>query len=215
METQVCPNCKKNLSGVLVSRQLLRQSQTDFINIFKAEKAEAYCSSCGPSLFNNCVAQLTKQKNETMKDLTDYIDIIPIVTVQSPLNWNYSVIEMVSAQSVTGTGMLAELSSSWADFLGGQADSLGNKLSNGETICKNKLRLSAAILGANAILATDIDYAEVGGTRGMLMVCMAGTAAILHNMQEVIDIDANRITRLKALVKELKRLSSIKVPQYN
>lgn len=38
------------------------------------------------------------------------------------------------------------------------------------------LRTKALLMGGHAILGTDIDYSEVGGGKGMLMVCMAGTA---------------------------------------
>jgi uncharacterized protein YbjQ (UPF0145 family) len=215
MELETCPNCKKKLSGMLVTRSLYKQPSIDFINIFKVDPSNGYCSDCGPSLINGSIAKLQKQKENTVIELTKNIDIIPIVTAQSPLKWDYSVIEIVSAQSVTGTGMLSEISSSWADFLGGQSDALSNKLSNGELICKNKLRLSAALLGANCIIATDIDYAEVGGGKGMLMVCMAGTAAILHNIADVLNIDANRMASLNEAAMELKRLNAIKLPQYN
>lgn len=215
MEIENCPNCKKKLTGMLNTRQIYRQEYTDFINTFNDDKCEAYCSGCGPSLFNNYLAGLMQQKEDTMRALTKNIDIIPIVTAQNPLNWEYQVIEMVSAQSVTGTGMLSEISSSWADFLGGQSNALSNKLSSGENICKNKLRLSAAILGANCIIATDIDYAEVGGGKGMLMVCMAGTAAVLHNIEEVLAINMERMDSLMVSAKELGRLNAIKIPQYN
>ncbi|MGB5609212.1 heavy metal-binding domain-containing protein, partial [Eudoraea sp.] len=36
-------------------------------------------------------------------------------------------------------------------------------------------------LEGNAILATDIDYAEVGGVKAMIMVCVTGTAVRLKN----------------------------------
>jgi uncharacterized protein YbjQ (UPF0145 family) len=215
MEQETCPNCKKKLSGMLVTRNLYKQPSIDFINLFKVDPSDGYCSDCGPSLINGSLAKLRTQKEDTVIELTKHIDIIPIVTAQSPLKWNYSVIEMVSAQSVTGTGMLSEISSSWADFLGGQSDALTNKLNNGEVICKNKLRLSAALLGANCIISTDIDYAEVGGGKGMLMVCMAGTAAVLHNIKDVLNVDMERMALLNESAMELKRLNAIKIPQYN
>jgi uncharacterized protein YbjQ (UPF0145 family) len=43
------------------------------------------------------------------------------------------------------------------------------------------LRKETLELGGNAVLATDIDYAEVGGDKGMLIVCMTGTAVLLKN----------------------------------
>ena len=43
------------------------------------------------------------------------------------------------------------------------------------------MRLAAIELGGNAVIAADVDYAEVGGNSAMLMVCMTGTAIHLKN----------------------------------
>lgn len=119
---------------------------------------------------------------------------------------------MVTAQSVSGTGLISELASSWADFLGGQSDALSNKLSNGEDLCKNQLRLKSIALGANCIIAVDIDYAEVGGARGMLMVCMSGTAVIINNIDKVLPRQAEGLKSLQIAMEELKEIRSIKIP---
>jgi uncharacterized protein YbjQ (UPF0145 family) len=84
-------------------------------------------------------------------------------------------------QSVTGTGVFAEFTSSWTDFFGAQSNAYNQKIAAGEMICQTQLRLKCVELGGNAILAIDIDYAEVGGLKGMLMVCMTGTAVLLEN----------------------------------
>ncbi|WP_316750951.1 hypothetical protein [Pedobacter gandavensis] len=67
----------------------------------------------------------------------------------NPSNWDYDPIGIISAQSVTGTGLLSEISSSWADFLGGQSDALSNKILNSENLCKDKLRFNTLLLGGN------------------------------------------------------------------
>lgn len=214
MEKDVCPNCHKKLTGLLVTRSALNKEVTDFLNLFNTEKPQGYCTDCGLFLFNRCVTKLKEEKDEIIKSLSKIIDIIPIITSQNPAKWDYSVIEMVSAQSVTGTGIISEIASSWSDLLGGQSDALSSKLSAGENICKNQLRLSAAMLGGNCIIATDIDYAEVGGGKGMLMVCMAETAAILHNIDDVLEIKSEKLAILKKSVAELKRLNNIKIPTF-
>ena len=38
--------------------------------------------------------------------------------------------------------------------------------------------MKTVCLGGNAVIATDIDYGEVGGAKAMLMVCMTGTAVL-------------------------------------
>ncbi len=60
-------------------------------------------------------------------------------------------------------------------------------------MCLNILRKKAIELGANAIVAVDIDYAEVGGGKGMLMVCMAGTAIYVKNVEILGENTANAL----------------------
>jgi hypothetical protein len=69
------------------------------------------------------------------------------------------------------------------------------------------------MLGGNAVIATDIDYAEVGGVRAMLMVCMAGTAVRLNNLQEVMDVDNQEYNTMQTLVNELIEIGKVKPPK--
>ncbi|MEZ4840244.1 MAG: heavy metal-binding domain-containing protein [Flavobacteriaceae bacterium] len=50
------------------------------------------------------------------------------------------------------------------------------KLQLGEENCFLQLVVKALNLGGNAIIATDIDYSEVGNSKGLLMICASGTA---------------------------------------
>mgnify|MGYP001331239116 CR=1 FL=1 len=63
-------------------------------------------------------------------------------------------------------------------------------------------------LGGNAVIATDIDYSEVGGTKGMLMVCMAGTAVSLINTEILGPDKSNELKDIDKLVSRLRNLKS-------
>jgi hypothetical protein len=78
--------------------------------------------------------------------------------------------------------------------------------------CRNQLRFKAVKLGCNAIIATDVDYAEVGGGKGMLMVCMAGTAVKLANPRDVLTIDFEKLEALQTAVEDLKNLNEDVIP---
>jgi uncharacterized protein YbjQ (UPF0145 family) len=208
METlTICPNCKAELkSGIFSSNSLVSEEKTKAINALTDNNAIAHCEKCAPSLLQK--AQLIRNNKITPleNEFKRTLPYIPIITLQQPKNWEYDVLRIVTAQSVTGTGVISEISSSWADLLGGQSDKLSNKLKGGENICKNKLRAEAAFMGANAIIGTDIDYAEVGGDKGMLMVCMAGTAIRLTNC-EVLEHDCSEaLISLQKVVPELTTL---------
>ena len=200
---------------MLSSNYILNQNQIDFIRTIHEDKKEAYCHDCGVKLVISYKAELSIQKEELKAAVSKLIINIPVVTLQNPKNWDYTVIDMVTAQSVSGTGLIAEIASSWTDSLGGQSDILSNKLNKGEEICKNKLRLKCTDIGANCVIATDIDYAEVGGVKGMLMVCMSGTAVVLNNIADMLPKQSENLKKLQSCMDELTRIKSIKIPAIN
>ena len=178
--------------------------------MFADIKAEAYCSGCAPDLISKYRSKINEDKENLTANLKTVIDVIPIITVNSPDKWEYNIIDIVSAQSVTGTGIFSEISSSFSDFFGSQSDSLANKIAGGERLCKAQLRYKTAILGGNAVIAADIDYAEVGGTKGMLMVCMAGTAIRVDNVGSIFKDKVERLETLKKYIEELNYLSNLR-----
>lgn len=215
MSYKHCPNCQKKLDGFMTSRYILSDKTNAFINTFNTPNSEAYCnaSECGPLLVENYKQLISSRREALNNEILGTIDVVPIVTTHTPLNWDYDIIDIVSAQSVSGTGFFSEISGSWADFTGGQSNAMINKLASGEDICKQKLRYKCLFLGGNAIIATDIDYSEVGGAKGMLMVCMAGTAVNLKS-SSLSEDKRNDIAAIKEKVNELSKLQSIKFPEF-
>jgi len=179
-----CPTCAGNIfetpwGGV---NKLFSKQQVALINEYHPEKAAEYrCNKCGYELFAASQIKLAEEGHALSKKIEKLLSAMPIVSLQSPHDWEYSICSLVTAQTTTGTGFLSELTSSFADIFGAQSEAYNLKLKTGENLCKNMLRMEAMKLGANAIIAVDIDYAEVGGGKGMLMVCMSGTAILLKN----------------------------------
>jgi uncharacterized protein YbjQ (UPF0145 family) len=197
MEYKTCPNCNKKLDGFMATRHIVKENITSLLNDHRNESAKAYCTECAVPYLTEYNESARLEKARLQEIISANVKVIPIITAHSPLNWNYSVLDMVSAQTVTGIGLLSELSSSWSDFTGGQSGSLQEKLSQGELLCRNQLRYKAVMLGGNGVIAADVDYAEVGGAKGMLMVCMSGTAVKVFNPLEVLSIDFDRSEALK------------------
>lgn len=56
-------------------------------------------------------------------------------------------------------------------------------MARGENLCLSQLRMKTLGLGGNAVISADIDYTEVGGLKGMLMISMAGTTVHLLNTE--------------------------------
>ena len=197
-----CPACGEKMKvGVFSSNYFISSNKIAVINEFHSEKISKFCSKCGDPLYAKYKKVLIEEKEMLFTKLKSNISSIPIVSLHTPLNWIYSVLGIVTAQSTTGTGVFSDFTSSFTDFFGAQSKTYNRKLKAGEDICKDILRAETLNSGGNAILATDIDYAEVGGESGMLMVCMTGTAVVLKN-PEILEKNIEKSLTVLSQVKE-------------
>jgi len=179
-----CANCKApHKDGLMGINAPLAEKETKLINEFQSSKAKEYCTKCGNDLLNQSKAAAQSEIEKLTDQIAHKLEAIPVVTTHSPLKWDYDIIGMVTGQSTTGTGVISEFTSTFSDLFGLQADRYNKKLKDGEDLCFAQLRLQAVNAGGNAVIATDIDYTEVGGGKGMLMVCMSGTAIKLNNYE--------------------------------
>ncbi len=204
-ELKNCPNCQKEIkTGLMYSVTLISKEQTKVINEYKDTKLEAYCNECGSELYRHSRYRMLKDIDNLTAKLQELITAIPVISTHSPLNWDYNILDMVTGQSTTGTGVISEFTSSFTDLFGAQSKRHNQKLKAGEDMCFAQLRRQAMQLGGNAVIATDIDYSELGAGKGMIMVCMAGTAVKLNNLAI---LGEQRIKQIEELFKVDERLS--------
>lgn len=206
---QKCPNCDTPIKSSMFNVNLIvdNEKSRNLIHEFSDNKSPAYCNKCFDPINNNARNSWAKEFENAKADYKKWMSLIPIITLQNPKDWDYIVIGIVTAQCVTGTGVISEISSSFSDFFGLQSSRLDNKLRNGENICRQNLQLEAVKKGGNAIIATDVDYAEVGGDKGMLMVCMSGTAIKLNNT-DVLFANVDYHKNLIEAYKKVEHLST-------
>jgi len=210
-----CPNCKAELkSGLMSSTKLLDSEKTKIINEFHNQKSDGYCNKCGKELYDKYKSTLLDEKNKITSRLQKLISAIPVISTHSPLNWDYNTLEMVTGQSTTGTGVISEFTSSFTDLFGAQSGRHNEKLKSGEDMCFTQLRKQALDVGGNAVIATDIDYSELGAGKGMIMVCMAGTAVKLKNTDVLGQQKSMQIDELISLNDRLRHLGEYKAAEY-
>ncbi|RCS28531.1 hypothetical protein DUT90_00060 [Polaribacter sp. WD7] len=203
-----CPNCQSAIKiGIMSSNALYTKMHTAIINEYNEPKAEGYCSKCGKELYEKYSNQIASERKNLTNQMQKLINNIPVISVHTPMNWDYQVIGMVTGQSSTGTGVITEFTSSFTDFFGAQSGRHNEKLKAGEDMCFIQLRKQAIDLGANAVIATDIDYSEIGAGKGMLMVCMAGTAVKLNNVDVIGSGKSELLDKLQEVNSRLKWLS--------
>jgi len=207
MNYDKCPNCYRSLKGIL-SAALLPQSKVDFINKHLKANEEAYCTSCSKSLLNTIAKNFRQEKAEIENRLKQIIHFIPVISSPAPVKWDYEVIDMVTAQTTSGTGFMTELSRSFNDFFGSGSNATNQKIAKATDLCKADLRVQCVRAGGNAVISTEIDFNEIGaGSTNMLMVCMTGTAIQVKDIANFNIKCRNAIAEIIELTEKLEAIA--------
>ncbi len=85
---------------------------------------------------------------------------------------------LVTGEAILGANLFKDLFAGIRDIVGGRSAAYERELGRAREIAMEEMRLQAAALGANAVIAVDLDYETVG--QSMLMVSASGTAAIVR-----------------------------------
>lgn len=203
-----CDNCGKEASNRMFSdNRLLSETETSIANYYSLEKKNSFCLSCKGSSIRENEIRIQTDLKDAKKEYTIALERIPIVTLHNPAGWDYEIVGIVTAQSVVGTGLATEFASAFTDLLGMESQRHNNKLRECEQTSFNLLRKNAAELGCNAVIATGLNYAEVGGVKGMLLVAAFGTAIKLKASQTNMNIPS--ILAVQSISCKIKLLSDL------
>lgn len=96
------------------------------------------------------------------------------------------VLTIVAAEAALGMNIIWDIANSWHDILGGRATTSQNILKKAREECLDEIKREAAMTGADAIIAIDLDYNEIstrGNGGGILFVAATGTAVKLKPME--------------------------------
>lgn len=83
---------------------------------------------------------------------------------------------IVTGEAIIGANVLKDMFAAVRDFVGGRAGAYEKTLRAARETAFAELAEAARQLGANAVVAVDIDYEVLGEKNGMLMVAVSGTA---------------------------------------
>lgn len=87
---------------------------------------------------------------------------------------------IVTGEAVLGTNIFRDFFAGIRDIVGGRSGSYEKELRKARDTALAELTDEAKALGADAVLAVDLDYEHIGsGDRSMLMVSANGTAVKL------------------------------------
>ncbi|MDX1491696.1 MAG: heavy metal-binding domain-containing protein [Pseudohongiellaceae bacterium] len=86
---------------------------------------------------------------------------------------------VVTGEAILGANIFKDIFAGIRDIVGGRSAAYEKELQKARTIAFEEMTQQAERVGANAIVAIDIDYETVGAQGGMLMVSVTGTAVTL------------------------------------
>ena len=89
---------------------------------------------------------------------------------------------VITAECVFGMNLFRDFFAGITDVLGGRSSSSQKVLRDLRKTCLTELRREALIVGANAVVAIDLDYSEISGDgKSMLFMVASGTAVTVEN----------------------------------
>lgn len=84
---------------------------------------------------------------------------------------------VVTGETIIGANFVKDIMASLTDFFGGRSKAYERALQEARNTALDEMLQRARVVNANAVIGIDFDYETVG--KGMLMVCVSGTAVIL------------------------------------
>lgn len=81
---------------------------------------------------------------------------------------------IVTGEAIMGANVVRDLFASVTDIVGGRSSAYENKLSEGRQIAIEEMKVKANHLGADAVIAVDLDFETL--REGMMMCIATGTA---------------------------------------
>ncbi|MGO7185288.1 YbjQ family protein [Rhizobium brockwellii] len=113
---------------------------------------------------------------------TQKSDVILTTSIDIPNRQVERVISIIASEAALGMNIFRDIANSFRDFAGGRANSSQKSLREARLACLDGLKREAEAVGADAVIAVDLDYNELstsGGGGGILFVAASGTAVKL------------------------------------
>jgi uncharacterized protein YbjQ (UPF0145 family) len=105
-----------------------------------------------------------------------------VVTTSTIEGKKIQYLGLVTGEAILGANIFKDFFAGIRDIVGGRSGAYEQELRKAKNIALEEMKDEAAKMGANAVLAVDLDYETISITDGgdMLMVTATGTAVILN-----------------------------------
>ena len=104
-----------------------------------------------------------------------------VLTTETAPNLNITKrIEIVSAEVAFGMHIFKDLFAGIRDIVGGRSKAVQDTMRDSRRTALYELKKEAHAVGANAVVAVDLDYVELSGAGNMVMLVASGTAVVIE-----------------------------------
>ena len=86
---------------------------------------------------------------------------------------------VVFGEVIAGVNFVKDVMAGFSNFFGGRSGTYEEELIQAREAALEEMKQRAAALGANAVVAVDVNYEVLGSDNGMLMVSASGTAVVI------------------------------------
>ncbi len=142
----------------------------------------------GQEVCTDCLYIIREEKKLKKQEPPKSSPHSQIVITTSHILEGYRVIdtiEVITAECVFGMNIFRDMFAGLRDFVGGRSDATQKVLRDSRKTCLNELKKEAHSVGANAVIAVDLDYSEFsGGGKSMLMLIASGTAVKAEKIED-------------------------------
>ena len=87
---------------------------------------------------------------------------------------------VVFGEVISGVNFIKDFAAGLSNFFGGRSSTYEDELIQARQNALREMEDRARSLGADAVVAVDVDYEVLGADNGMLMVTVSGTAVKLN-----------------------------------
>ncbi len=89
---------------------------------------------------------------------------------------------IVTGEAILGANIFKDIMAGLRDIVGGRSQEYEQELQKAKDIALEEMASEAKQLGANAVIAVDLDYETIGTNGSMLMVSASGTAVVIESL---------------------------------
>ena len=216
MDHTHCPNCGEKIkTGFLSSNGLISGKLTAFLNEYTPDKKPAYCESCWSVQGQEANDRYRADVRKYQEIVLQHIDKVPVLTLHSPLGWEYHPLEIVSGQSA------GNINSSLTGTIFSEPTGYKKVISEEEQACIRQLRRKSLLAGGNAVIGVAFSYSSVPiselnyGTNTTTLntsfiISAMGTAVRITNGSLLGDEWQKEIDAMKEARQKLDHLYAIK-----